>query len=539
MNFDTNIYKSSLMSKWILILLLVICASLVAVFTGIAEVSPQILTFTDVVDDTKCQNELNIQQIQGTQEEFKSVLNNNLLCFFCHENIPDQPFGIKGILLNQENIVTQTMLTYSIGYFDDITKRPCWYDASQNENINHLPKIKSTIYDKQIEVQQSTILLNWECVKNITSYTCYTKEHIYKDNRSFSRLFGFVMIEGIQYQYMNFAIMKQSKDYYLYNEVMMIAWIGIELVFCCILFMLEDEFEEQQAKVLIPTLSVRNQIFLIFFLNNHPLFLIQLFYDNLYLKLFNVIFQSIGQAGFMFYCISITFKLLGLNQQFIAIINSGICVTYSALKSFITIVTGLDMMKNIPQSSVYLNQSNFTFIGLFMVFWYTYFIVVQGVLFIKNRQNKAIQYKYARTDINMKLCHKYFKGIFIFQIFSLIFISAFFARILWQNIVIFNPNYLYYDHYQITLINVWVVSLFILFHLENPNKINQILEVDEEEISDKVEIQLCNTIQLEEEQVKLQEIPEQNLEMGSKTLDTNLRKVKYNDIAQPETQLRH
>lgn len=38
--------------------------------------------------------------------------------------------------------------------------------------------------------------------------------------------------------------MKQSKDYYLYNEVMMIAWIGIELVFCCILFMLEDEFEE-------------------------------------------------------------------------------------------------------------------------------------------------------------------------------------------------------------------------------------------------------------------------------------------------------
>lgn len=40
MNFDTNIYKSSLMSKWILILLLVICASLVAVFTGIAEVAP-------------------------------------------------------------------------------------------------------------------------------------------------------------------------------------------------------------------------------------------------------------------------------------------------------------------------------------------------------------------------------------------------------------------------------------------------------------------------------------------------------------------
>lgn len=40
MNFDTNIYKSSLMNKWILIVLFVISASLVAVFTGIAEVAP-------------------------------------------------------------------------------------------------------------------------------------------------------------------------------------------------------------------------------------------------------------------------------------------------------------------------------------------------------------------------------------------------------------------------------------------------------------------------------------------------------------------
>lgn len=55
---------------------------------------------------------------------------------------------------------------------------------------------------------------------------------------------------------------------------MMIVWVGIQLVFSCVLCMLEDEFESEHDKILIPTISKRNYLFFIFCLNNHPLFLI-------------------------------------------------------------------------------------------------------------------------------------------------------------------------------------------------------------------------------------------------------------------------
>lgn len=54
--------------------------------------------------------------------------------------------------------------------------------------------------------------------------------------------------------------------------------------------MLEDDFEGDHDKILIPTLSRRNYFFILFSLNNHPLFLIQLIHDNQYLKIMNVIF---------------------------------------------------------------------------------------------------------------------------------------------------------------------------------------------------------------------------------------------------------
>lgn len=49
-----------------------------------------------------------------------------------------------------------------------------------------------------------------------------------------------------------------------------------------------------------------------------------------------------------------------------------------------------------------------------MVIWYTCFIVLNIILFLSIRNNKINQLKLARTDVNMKLVHKYFKGMFIY-----------------------------------------------------------------------------------------------------------------------------
>lgn len=62
--------------------------------------------------------------------------------------------------------------------------------------------------------------------------------------------------------------------------------------------------------------------------------------------------------------------------------------------------------------------------------------------------------------------------------------SAFLARIIWQFMVYFNPNSLYYDHYQTTLLNSYFVVLFWFFDLHNPDNLNETLEQDDEEISD-------------------------------------------------------
>ncbi len=50
------------------------------------------------------------------------------------------------------------------------------------------------------------------------------------------------MVQGIQYDYMNFAIVTQEESYYQYNEVMLIVWVGIELVFGCVLCLMDEEF---------------------------------------------------------------------------------------------------------------------------------------------------------------------------------------------------------------------------------------------------------------------------------------------------------
>lgn len=50
--------------------------------------------------------------------------------------------------------------------------------------------------------------------------------------------------------------------------------------------------------------------------------------------------------------------------------------------------------------------------------------------------------------------------------------------------VYFNPNSLYYDHYQTTLLNSYFVVLFWFFDLHNPDNLNETLEQDDEEISD-------------------------------------------------------
>lgn len=52
--YETNIYQCSLLSKWMNLLIIIICVALIAVFTALAEVAPQIITFSDIVDDTKC-----------------------------------------------------------------------------------------------------------------------------------------------------------------------------------------------------------------------------------------------------------------------------------------------------------------------------------------------------------------------------------------------------------------------------------------------------------------------------------------------------
>ncbi len=83
-------------------------------------------------------------------------------------------------------------------------------------------------------------------------------------------------------------------------------------------------------------------LYAIMVLNNHPLFIIQLFYDNLYLKIINVIFLSIAQSAFLFYSIQITQRILEIN--FLLIPNIIVCLLYAFFKSFITITLALDMM---------------------------------------------------------------------------------------------------------------------------------------------------------------------------------------------------
>lgn len=40
------------------------------------------------------------------------------------------------------------------------------------------------------------------------------------------------------------------------------------------------------------------------------------------------------------------------------------------------------MMKNIPESSIFINKTHFNYLGLFMVIWYTSFLILNIILFI-------------------------------------------------------------------------------------------------------------------------------------------------------------
>ena len=53
-NYSNNIYKCSLISRWTYLVILSVCVAFVATFTGIAQVAPQLITFSAVVDETKC-----------------------------------------------------------------------------------------------------------------------------------------------------------------------------------------------------------------------------------------------------------------------------------------------------------------------------------------------------------------------------------------------------------------------------------------------------------------------------------------------------
>lgn len=49
-----NIYKCSLLNYWKLGAILFCNISIIAIFTGIAFVSPTLISFSEVVDETRC-----------------------------------------------------------------------------------------------------------------------------------------------------------------------------------------------------------------------------------------------------------------------------------------------------------------------------------------------------------------------------------------------------------------------------------------------------------------------------------------------------
>lgn len=108
---------------------------------------------------------------------------------------------------------------------------------------------------------------------------------------------------------MHFAIIRYEEKYFQYNEVMYIVWIGLELVFGCLLSVLQDEFLHQRNLVFIPTMGFRFLIFILLVLNNHPLFLVQLIHDNIYDRMINVLFMCIAQGGFLFYSIHTSWRI--------------------------------------------------------------------------------------------------------------------------------------------------------------------------------------------------------------------------------------
>lgn len=136
--------------------------------------------------------------------------------------------------------------------------------------------------------QKQSLLDDWNCGNGkckIDSVQFETNQQEIKHLLLYQK----IMTSNVRDMHVSYSLLSYDDNYFVYNEVMFLIWIGIELIFILLVLGLKDNDKVNDKNILIPSHGSFRRILITVILNNSMFFPFQVAMDSFWLRKANTV----------------------------------------------------------------------------------------------------------------------------------------------------------------------------------------------------------------------------------------------------------